>query len=810
MLLTVGVTGTAFFARCWLLARAVEYFAPRTLEAELGYTTNALSVSVRETESGLIVDVDTWDVVHGSGTTAHRVSVEDAEVVTKGWGFITSGLEAVRELRLDRVFSRGVPNYETRRTRLDELSQLRLPRRLPDLPLPITINEVFLETDRITATGSLSIAPPHVSVEVEELRGPVDVKAVSLDATLDEGEIPSFQLEVNSWGLSLSGALLPTDDGWGGTVKTISPEGFGVLNVTVPSEPTSPIVVDGNARVNLHGLFSFRLGYDGPVPDSAILEYELSLAGDVAEVDATVGSDEGSVTVNGTVTTDELALDVVTRRFDAGALAHLFLPELAPRARVDARIDVRGRPDSPSVSGTFDCDGGSVLLADERVEFEGASIAARWREGEPLRISDGSLSILGGEVTAIGRVPMEPTDDWRVRVEYQDIDLAEVRSWLPFARDMRGRTEGSGVITGTADAPHLAVDGDLIDGVFAGSGWERITDVTARYHLDSRRIDLDDVQATIGGGRVSGSGTLGLTPDGELDTLALSLDLERVRLARTSDFRARGSGHLELSGNVQKPRLSGTVDIIRGVYDRNFHPQITARGTPLPFHLFSFEKGFASRLELDVTMRVAGKFLVRNNRIEVAPTGELQLGGTGRQPVLVGSVNASDGTLELPNLKLGITRLETRFPKNDPYRPTIDFQGQGRIGQYEISAIASGSMLSPEVTFTSTPFLPEEDVLLLVATGYLRQQVEQQGLEAVAALELARLYGPGVWERVFGRSRKKSLLDDLTVSITEPTESDEEQAIIVELKLFDGISVAGERDHRGDLNLDVIFFRWFR
>ncbi len=80
----------------------------------------------------------------------------------------------------------------------------------------------------------------------------------------------------------------------------------------------------------------------------------------------------------------------------------------------------------------------------------------------------------------------------------------------------------------------------------------------------------------------------------------------------------------------------------------------------------------------------------------------------------------------------------------------------------------------------------------------------------MAALELARLYGPAVWERVFGRSRKKSLLDDLTVSIKESTEPDEEQAISVELKLFDGISVAGERDHRGDLNLDLIFFRWFR
>ena len=78
-------------------------------------------------------------------------------------------------------------------------------------------------------------------------------------------------------------------------------------------------------------------------------------------------------------------------------------------------------------------------------------------------------------------------------------------------------------------------------------------------------------------------------------------------------------------------------------------------------------------------------------------------------------------------------------------------------------------VLSPEVTFNSAPYLPEDDLLLLVATGHRRQHIEEQGLEQVAALELVRLYGPGVWERAFGQSRGRSIIQDINVTTESST-----------------------------------------
>jgi len=159
-------------------------------------------------------------------------------------------------------------------------------------------------------------------------------------------------------------------------------------------------------------------------------------------------------------------------------------------------------------------------------------------------------------------------------------------------------------------------------------------------------------------------------------------------------------------------------------------------------------------------------------------------------------------------LTLKVDRAEMRFPDDDPFDPHLEFTGRGRISGYDVETVAEGQLDDLTVTFSSTPHLENEDLLLLVATGQRRSSLADNGIQHVAALEVARLYGLEVWESVFGRMRGESLLERISIT-TEPGADGDHDRIAVEVRLLDWLSAVGERNDRGDVNLDLLIFRWF-
>ena len=112
--------------------------------------------------------------------------------------------------------------------------------------------------------------------------------------------------------------------------------------------------------------------------------------------------------------------------------------------------------------------------------------------------------------------------------------------------------------------------------------------------------------------------------------------------------------------------------------------------------------------------------------------------------------------------------------------------------------------------FSSSPSYPEEDLLLLVATGRLREQIAANDVGIIAATELARLYGPQVWGSLFGSSGSGgSFLDRVEVGAKTSDDTGELDGVTLELKLNDWISVLAEQDSDGESTADLRFFWWF-
>lgn len=447
---------------------------------------------------------------------------------------------------------------------------------------------------------------------------------------------------------------------------------------------------------------------------------------------------------------------------------------------------------------------GTLTALEQTLAIESAHLAVRWQLPGAIFIEELRVRSTAGEVTGIGAVPLSAPHRWAARFEARGVPVALAAPWVGVARDLAGQLTAHLEIDGSAQAPEVRAWGSLAGGEIALRAWERMRDVTAHFHYEQGKLTIEDLRATSGGGTLAGHGRLTFDAQGALLDQHFELELERVLLYRSPDLFARGSGRLSLAIQGTAAHLAGALRVTRGLYRRDVRPQL---GNTFPtdgFELFTLADGIAGRMSYDVTLTLDGGLRVQNNRCEVAPHGTLHLQGSGHTPVLVGTVGATEGKVLLPHLTLNISHVELRFSEQDVYHPQLEFRGTGTIGEYEIEATVQGRWGETAIRFRSVPELPEEELIVLIATG--RRPTELQ--DGFSAGDLALRYAPDMW-RWFAASTGSASLQRVTLR-TEPGRTiGVEDRIEVEVELLPWLSVVGERDERGDSNLDVRFFWWF-
>src|SRR5690606_20465561 len=92
--------------------------------------------------------------------------------------------------------------------------------------------------------------------------------------------------------------------------------------------------------------------------------------------------------------------------------------------------------------------------------------------------------------------------------------------------------------------------------------------------------------------------------------------------------------------------------------------------------------------------------------------------GTASRPVIFGSVDVEAGSeLTYGGNEYEVERASLTFA--DPYRidPHIDLVARTEVQQYEITLLLDGPLTRPNASFSSSPPLPDLDVVALVTGG---------------------------------------------------------------------------------------------
>ena len=194
---------------------------------------------------------------------------------------------------------------------------------------------------------------------------------------------------------------------------------------------------------------------------------------------------------------------------------------------------------------------------------------------------------------------------------------------------------------------------------------------------------------------------------------------------------------VSIRGPLDALEVTGAIAISDARYARNFEVDLTRprgpRAARRGISLFRLDPPLAD-VRFDLAIATREPFQIGNTTVKGALRPDLRLRGTGEVPYLVGPIYVEPTTLSLPGSNLRIEAGTIDFREEDPFVPALALRGGERLRGYDITVNVSGTLEEPEILLSSSPPLPDNELLLLVTTG----QVPVEG-EAASASDTARV-----------------------------------------------------------------------
>lgn len=344
---------------------------------------------------------------------------------------------------------------------------------------------------------------------------------------------------------------------------------------------------------------------------------------------------------------------------------------------------------------------------------------------------------------------------WRL-VALDEFDLTGP---LTVAADARGTLENP-QISGT-----LASDDLRLRSALTGTD---ISAIAARGRFSGSRLDVTSFSGrTANDGRVTGSGSFDLSGIGTRGpAIDLRLAAQNAQVLAMPDMAATVTGPLRIVSNGVTGTIAGRLQLTSGQWRLG---RATAQ-EELPV----IRTREVNRRADIATPRVAPtswRYLIdasAPNRVAVRGLGldsewsaDIRLRGTTRNPAIEGSAALVRGGYEFAGKRFELTRGRITFHGEVPPDPRIDIAAEAIEAGVTARVTVTGTALRPEIRFSSTPALPEEELLSRLLFGTSINKISApEALQLGAAL--ASLRGGGGLDPI-NRLRRSVGLDRLRI-----------------------------------------------
>jgi translocation and assembly module TamB len=344
-----------------------------------------------------------------------------------------------------------------------------------------------------------------------------------------------------------------------------------------------------------------------------------------------------------------------------------------------------------------------------------------------------------------------------------------------------------------------------------------LENVAAQAVLSGGSARIEATASVSSGGSLAVRGSVGLT---NANPAALAVDLSQVTLRDPDFYETTVNGALTVDGPlaggaVIAGRLALTETELRipstGFGGSSDLPGLVHLRDPADVRATRARAGLLGEaisagvqagraFGLNLVISAPNRVFIRGRGLDAELGGQLTLTGTTAAIVPFGAFDLIRGRLDILGRRLDLTR--ARLQMEGALVPFLSVLASSEGDGYVTSVQIEGTATEPEVSFTSTPDLPEEEVLARLLFG--------QGLQNLSAFQAAQLAGAVAnlagrgGEGLMSRLRRGIGLDNLDVQTDAVTGAASVTAgkYLTE-KIYTEVTVEQDGESRIDLNLDV-------
>ena len=256
----------------------------------------------------------------------------------------------------------------------------------------------------------------------------------------------------------------------------------------------------------------------------------------------------------------------------------------------------------------------------------------------------------------------------------------------------------------------------------------RLTNMRLRGSFTGDRLQVEELTARAGEGTIRGEGFVSLS-SAQGFPVQLALDLDKARLAQGNDLAATATGQLRIINSAaQGAVISGTISLpetryrivrqgsarvakLTGVRRKPALGRARITGDPEPI------SGVPSNWKLDVKVVADNQIYVSGMGLDSEWAADIRITGTTGNPRITGGIDLVRGTLGFAGRSFDLEEGRLRFNGGSATNPELNLRASGEASDVTVNIVVSGTGENPDIAFSSTPSLPQDEVMARILFG---------------------------------------------------------------------------------------------
>ncbi|WP_419808536.1 translocation/assembly module TamB domain-containing protein [Sphingomonas sp.] len=294
--------------------------------------------------------------------------------------------------------------------------------------------------------------------------------------------------------------------------------------------------------------------------------------------------------------------------------------------------------------------------------------------------------------------------------------------------------------------------------------------IVGRFTND--RLELTQLTARAGDGTVQASGSIGLAADSGFP-IDFRAQLNNAQLARSDSLEATTTGTIHFTNGKNGGLIEGDLQIPEARYaiirqGAAEVPELTGvrRRSEIQAARFSDRPAAAAPvglIRLNLHISAPNQIFVSGMGLDSEWRMDLRIGGTSAAPQISGGLDIVKGAYSFAGKRFDVTRGQVRLRGGALSDPAIDIEATTTTNGITAIIDITGTGQRPRITFTSTPNLPQDEVLSRLLFGTSPANLSAtEAIQLAAALNSLRGSGGGGLNPL-GRLRSATGFDRLRI-----------------------------------------------